>query len=56
MTGVAKLCFASHTTTPRRIAPRTRTAFSRARADQGGLIGRNTEGIEYGVSVSGKLA
>ena len=34
----------------------TRTAFSRARADQGALIGRNTIGIEYGVSVSAKLA
>ena len=34
----------------------TRTAFSRARADQGELIGRNTVGIECGVSVSGKLA
>ena len=35
---------------------RTRTAVSRARADQGDLIGRNTEGIEYGVSISAKSA
>ena len=34
----------------------TRTAFSRARVDQDELIGRNTIGIEYGVSVSAKLA
>ena len=33
---------------------RTRTAVSSARADQGVLIGRNTEGIEDGVSVSAK--
>ena len=35
---------------------RTRTAVSRARANQGDLIGRNTEGIEDRVSVSAKLA
>ena len=34
----------------------TRTAVSRARADQDELIGRNTVGIEDGVSVSAKLA
>ena len=34
----------------------TRTAVSRVRADQGVLIGRNTAGIEDGVSVSAKLA
>ena len=34
----------------------TRTAVSRARADQGVLIGRNTVGTEDGVSVSAKLA
>lgn len=34
----------------------TRTVVSRARADHGELIGLNTVGIEYGVSVSVKLA
>ena len=34
----------------------TRTAFSRVRVDQDELIGRNTVGIEDGVSVSAKLA
>lgn len=35
---------------------RTRTAVSRARADHGELIERNTVGIEDGVSISTKQA
>ena len=50
MTGVAKLCFASHTTTPRRIAPRTRTASAEREQCQGEhtTIGRKSEWIILG--------